>query len=136
MEYLMVVGFSLLIIIPISGLLYGEYQDRKTEMYQEHLFELSREIAYQAKSLYYQGAPSRTTIEAYFPPDIETATVSGNYITFTLTSTPSVVLVESDVRLEGVLATHQGPHHLLLEVIDNNNLNPGDDYVLITEQVR
>ena len=135
MEYLLVVGFSLLLIVPVSAMLYTEYQDQKTQMYQEHLLELARELTFQAQTLHYQGAPARTTVEAYFPPTIETATITDDYIEFKLSGSPNIVYAESAVRLVGNIRTGQGTHVFLLEAIDQNDLDPENDYVRITEQV-
>ncbi len=135
MEYLLVVGFSLMLIVPISVMLYGEYQDRKIEMYQEHLQELTRELVFQAQTLHYQGAPARVTVEAFFPPTLVTASINEHYIEFGVEGSPNLIYTESSVRLAGTLNRGAGTHHLLLEAIDNNNLDPDDDYVLITEQV-
>lgn len=134
MEYLLVVGFSLLIIIPLALILNEEYALHKQDVHAEHLSEVAREIAYQAEKLYYQGAPSTTTITVSFPSGVTSANVTKGSIEFSLESSSITIYAESKAPLEGDLLEHQGMHTITLRVDDKNNLDPTDDVVIITDK--
>ena len=71
MEYILVAAFSLLIILPVTAILYHEYDQNRTQVAVEHLSEVSRTIVYKAENIYMQGAPSKTSFEVYFPQGVE-----------------------------------------------------------------
>lgn len=136
MEYLLVVGFSLAIIIPVTALLYGEYQESKTELDLEHLTEVARELVFQAEKLYYQGAPSSTTVEASFPNGVTRAAVvrdldSGvSSVEFEISRSDVVVYADSKVPLQPTeFGTYPGPHRISL-VVDDKMGSDGDVVVL------
>lgn len=95
MEYLLVVGFSLVIIVPVIGLLYQEYDQNRTDVRVEHLTELSREIVFQAEKVYYQGAPSRVVIETYIPPGTTRFEIKPCSVEFDLASTSSSIYADT-----------------------------------------
>lgn len=134
MEYLLVVGFSLLIIIPLIVLLNDSFQGQKTDVHAEHLSAVAREISFQAEKIYYQGAPSLTTLQVSFPPQISAANVEEQAILFVLEGSAISIYSESKVPLQGTLLTHQGLHTITLRVEDYHNLDPNDDVVIILDK--
>lgn len=134
MEYLLVIGFSLVILIPVTALLYEEYNNNKEDVYIEHLNELAREIAFQSERIYYLGAPSKTTIDAFFPPNLEYISIDKHTITFKLHNVNTIISQDVPILLQGSLQTFQGPHKITLQVNDAATpLDASDDYVLITD---
>lgn len=95
MEYLLVVGFSLVIVIPVIGLLYQEYDQNRTDVRVEHLTELAREIVFQAEKVYYQGAPSRVVIETYIPPGTSRFEIKPCSVEFDLSSASSSIYADT-----------------------------------------
>ena len=137
MEYLLVIGFSLAIILPVTALLYHEYQQNKTDLYLDHLSELSRELAFQAEKLSYQGAPATTTITASLPPGVTAATIHEHSIEFTLENSPISIYADTASNLlPGTLPTYPGPHTLMLTVEEAGQPGPADDVVHIFEPIR
>ncbi len=135
MELLLVISFSLLILIPVIALLYQEYDKNRTDVHLEHLSELAREITYQSERIYYQGPPSRITIEAFFPPQLAVASINENYVYFELESTTVPIEYPSSVPLSGSLRTFSGPHRITLQAHDNGTpTNASDDYVYIIDE--
>ena len=142
MEYFLVVGFSLVIITPMIFLLYSEYGSTRTEVQYEHLVELSREIIFQAEKLYYQGPPSQTTMQAYFPPGIINMTIfngtggeediRGVYLEFAIEDSPGLVSLWSKVpiKIDDNFKPFQGLHVLVLQVKRDST----GQYVLISEK--
>ena len=146
MEYLLVVGFSLVIVVPTVALLYHEYDQNRTQVRVEHLTELSREIAFQAEKMYYQGSPSRVTVEAYFPPGIEvfevtdydplTTITDAHTVLFKLASTDVSIYADTKINIKEIRfeKPFSGKHYLTISV------NPGadpravtDDYIEISD---
>ncbi len=138
MEYFLVVGFSLVIITPMIFLLYSEYGSTRTEVQYEHLVELSREIIFQAEKLYYQGPPSQTTMQAYFPPGIlemtifDDGSILGAYLEFAIEDSPGQVSQWSRVpiKIDDGFVPFQGLHVLVLQV----KTDASGQYVLISEK--
>ena len=133
MEYLLVVGFSLLLIIPLIVVINDEYHLQKQDVDTEHLSSIAREIAYQSEKIYYQGAPSTTTITASFPQGVTMARVEEQGISFKLQDSGISIYAESQARLQGSLGTHPGKHTITLRVEDNDDLDPSNDRVIITD---
>lgn len=132
MEYLMVIGFSLLLIIPIITLVYQHYDENRTSIHQEHLQELARELKYQAEKIHYQGAPSRTTVEASLPPGVKEVIIVNKTIEFRMENNDVSIYADTRVNVTGNIKTFSGPHIITLQAYDNGNLDPEDDYVNIT----
>ena len=133
MEYLLVIGFSLLIIIPITAFLFDSYQTQKEDVHLDHLVSLSQEIAYRAEKLYYQGAPATTTIVANLPPGVNSTRVDGTFIEFSLEGHTQTAYADAGVPLKGDIGTFQGKHTITLRLEDNSTTLPGDDYINITD---
>lgn len=133
MEYLMVVGFSLAILVPAIAILYNEYTNSQTQVDVEHLSTVAREIIFQAEKIYYQGAPSQTQVEVFFPESIDMVKlgyeesspgVGESHLSFAIhstdvtidASTPLVVLEDTTRPFK----TFRGTHTLRLTAFDPN----------------
>ncbi len=136
MEYLLVVAFSVVIILPIIHFLYQEYDDNRSEVHTEHMVEVGRELVYQAERIYYQGAPSRTSVEAYFPPGLDMANINSthSFIEFSFDGGYDPPLIVSKVPINGSLRLFSGPHTIMLRVVDAGPVGPVGDYVEITDE--
>ena len=134
MEYLLVIGFSLLILIPITAFLFDSYQSQKEDIHVDHLSSLAQELAYQAEKIYYQGAPATTTVVATLPPNVERAVVQGMVIEFFLEGAGQSIYADASVPLEGEIGTFQGKHTITLQVDDNGTTDPDDDVVRISDR--
>lgn len=71
MEYLLVVGFSVALTIPLIWYLYVGYEDTSRSVNIEQLSEVARELAFQSEKVYYQGPGSRSVVIAHFPEGVE-----------------------------------------------------------------
>lgn len=146
MEYILVAAFSLLVLLPVTAILYGQYDENRTQIAVEHLSEVSRTIIYQAERVYMQGAPSQTSFEVYFPKGVESVSInqysdpdSGDFkassIEFKFSSSPATISASTTIEIKGSLETFSGPHTIILTVDDNDTpQDTSDDFVLISER--
>lgn len=125
MEYMLVVAFSVVLMIPLIGYLYKGYDDMQTDVDVEHLSEVARELSFQAEKIYYQGPGSKTTIATHFPQRVELATIkniTSNHgsIEFQLQGFQGTIFktINADICKEYDLQTFSGPHNI--EIIANN----------------
>ncbi len=127
MEYMLVVAFSVVLMIPLVGYLYTGYDDMQQDVNVEHMAEVAREISFQAEKIYYQGPNSRTTINAYFPRGVEFANISSfettNYggVEFQIQGFKGTIFRTINAKICGdyTLPTFSGPHNI--EIIANNS---------------
>lgn len=135
MEYLLVVGFSLFLIVPAVALLHQSYAEQKVDIHLEQLTEVARQLAYESERIYYQGAPSRTSIEVYFPAGLEYARVRNNVFEFKLETDIRESYAACKVPLEDFeFRNSQGTHTITLQAENNVLNNPSDDIVEVSER--
>jgi hypothetical protein len=70
-EYLLVVGFALVIILPIAYYGYATFEQSRDEVAAASVNKIGYEIVNNAKSIYYLGDVSRVTLEMNFPEQLE-----------------------------------------------------------------
>ncbi len=135
MEYLLVIAFSVVIILPVINYLYQEYDANRSEVYLDQMHQFSNELVFQAEKIYYQGFPSKTIVSAYFPPGIKSIIInsSANFIEVLFDNDFNPPIVISRVPISGSLKTFSGPHNVLLEVVDAGPAGPEGDYVRISD---
>lgn len=135
MEYILIIGFSILLLLPIVYFLYAEYDKVRVDVNVEHLSDVAREIVFQAEKIYYQGPPSQITIQAYFPSGIESITIEEigerqGFIIFELADTDATIETVSKVPIKGELRTFSGIHKIRLWAEEE----AGRTIVLITDE--
>lgn len=87
-EYVMIVGISLVILIPaiISGITATQlYQQKVTE---KQLEQVAFDITSIADELAFEGPPAKRTLRAYFPDGLEKIQTENNTIIFTYQAGP------------------------------------------------
>jgi hypothetical protein len=137
MEYMLVVAFSLALLLPVTSLIYDEYQKSREEVNAEHLTEVTRELVYQAERVYFQGAPSTMTVTVTLPNGVESFIVSEHSIDIKLMDNPISIYADTTVDLApAVLYNFSGPHNLAITMDDLGTADPADDVVRITDQSR
>ena len=123
MEYLMVVGFSILLTIPLVWYLYQGYDDMKQDVNVEHLAEVAREISFQIEKVFYQGPGSRTTISVYFPQGVTLANINRlddasnfGWIDFEIERFPGTITHTINARICQNVSLKQfsGPHNIII----------------------
>lgn len=78
MEYLVIMGFALVLFIPLLFMLFQSLRGYEKESGQVQAAALSREIVATAERVWHHGPPSRLTFEARMPDGIANMTIRRN----------------------------------------------------------
>ncbi len=76
-EYLLVVGFALMIILPVTYYGYVAFQQSKTEVDLASIDKIGFEITNNARTVYNLGEHTRFTLQLNFPEGIENISIVG-----------------------------------------------------------
>ena len=112
MEYVVIVGFVAVIVIPMLIVFYT-YADRtEDEIVSNQVMKIGYSISDSAESMYYLGEPSRTKLKAYFPQNIRNITIGNNELVFYVNTKEGIdqVVIYTPVPIQGSLDHHQGYH--------------------------
>ena len=127
MEYLVIVGFVAVIVIPMI-LIFYTYADRaEDEIISNQVLKIGLKMSDAAEAMYYLGEPSRTRISAYFPKNIENISIGNNEILFIVHTKEGAdhIVVYTPVPIDGTVDTHAGYHNI--------NIMSRGSYVEITD---
>jgi len=120
MEYIIMFGFSLLIL---SAIWIGiNYRTSATDIELQTAYAQNAvdKMAEASDSVYVQGYPARVTIRVVFPKNVESAYLSGNEIILTLNRQGSLVNISATAMapLFGNLSAYRGIHTILIKAED------------------
>lgn len=126
-EYLVIVGFVAVIVIPML-LIFYTYADRtEDEVISNQVNKIGLKVSDAAEAMYYLGEPSRTKVRAYFPKNINNITVGNNELVFMIHTKEGEddIVLYTPVPIQGSLDTHSGYHNI--------NVRSRGSYVEITD---
>jgi len=115
MEYMAVVGFTLLMLLPIVAIYGMERQGMRDQINIKQAQNIGRKIVDAAETTYFLGKPAKTTLKVYMPPDVYDIHIGNNEIVFVmkignvLTEVPPPY---SSVNLSGSLSNKQGIQYI------------------------
>ena len=117
MEYLLVFGFALLLILPLIGIYVSQQDNVQTDVSVAQTERIVREIVSSAEEVYFMGEGAQKTVEITFPPRITALVIEEDYIEFTLRGrSGSVSLFQaSRANLTGELDYDEGLHVLVFK---------------------
>lgn len=127
MEYLVIVGFVIVIVLPMI-LIFYTYADRtEDEIISNQIQKIGLKVGDAAEAMYYLGEPSRTRIRAYFPKNIYNVSIGNNEILFLAHTKEGIdhIVIYSPVPVAGSLDAHSGYHNI--------NIVSRGSYVEITD---
>jgi len=110
MEYLLIIGFSVFIIIILLAVAQTYSTEINDQVTANQLDRLAKEIINNAESLYYFGDPSSVKIKAYIPSNIQTIDITDKELTFTVRTKQgdTDISYTSNVDLDGEISTAYG----------------------------
>ncbi|MFQ5474608.1 MAG: hypothetical protein ACE5DM_02110 [Candidatus Nanoarchaeia archaeon] len=117
MEYLTIVGFVAAIVIPMT-MIYITYSDQsEDQIISNQVFTIATRIGDTAETVYYLGEPSKTTLRAYFPKNINNITIGNYEIVFFVRTKNGIdeVVVSMPVNVSGSLSQTSGIHNIKIE---------------------
>ncbi len=83
MEYVMIVGFVALVIIPTTFIFYRYASDSAEEIDQAQIEKFGRDVVSTAETVYYLGAPSRIVLEERLPKNVQSISIDRDSVTGT-----------------------------------------------------
>jgi uncharacterized protein (UPF0333 family) len=119
LEYVILIAFVFLLIIPASFMAYTSYQENRDIIAIRQAEDAAYAIVSEAESVYYLGPPSMSNIVIYLPPEIVDAQVQGYEVTFRVETASGIddVTAISNVNMTGDLPTQQGRHTIRIEAL-------------------
>jgi uncharacterized protein (UPF0333 family) len=120
MEYMLVVGFSLMLIVPIISIYGFERQSIANQVSIRQAYSIASKVTDASESVYYLGRPAKTTLKVYMPAGVDNATVSGREIIFFVHDFE--VVGTSDVNMTGSISAGQGIQYIEISA-DHTGVN-------------
>ena len=115
-EYLLIVGFTVVLIFPMLYLFYSQSGSFESEVAATQAEKIAQRITDAADSVYYLGEPSQQRLTLMFPDGIKNVTVSMTSVAFLMQGSPQnyEVVKWSVANLTGNISTSEGIHHVTL----------------------
>ena len=116
-EYLVIVGFVAVIVIPMIIIFYTYAGRTEDQIISNQLQKIGLTIGDSAEAMYYLGEPSRTRLRAYFPKNIQEVTVGNNEIVFVVRTKQgdNHVVIYTVIPVSGSMNAHSGYHNINIE---------------------
>ena len=121
MEYIILTGIVLAIIIPLMVVFYNQSEDITLQVKSQQVRKIGEKIIDTAESVSYLGEPSRIQLKVYIPEGINAVSVVDKGIIFTIDTKlgENQVIVPSDVNMSGSIPITPGYHTISIENRDN-----------------
>lgn len=125
MEYLLTMGFVLLITIPLLSLYFTETSRLSDTMTSVATERAAAMLTQAADTVYYLGAPSKRTVIINLPDNVRGVEFSGQALIFNVTTFggDSQVAAWSVANLTGNFSVSPGPHRIVVEALENSLVN-------------
>ncbi len=109
-EYIMIVGFALLLTIPTVIIFYSQSSSNLEQINSMQAKSVARKIVDNAEKVYYLGKPSVTTIKVLMPQRMESVSISGRELVISIRGSAGVsdVVEVADVNMSGSITSSPG----------------------------
>ena len=109
-EYLIIVGFIIFLIIGILGVSLFYSSLIKDNIRMNYLRSFANKIISSAESVFYAGEPSLITITAYLPSGVQGMYIGGNQILVNISTAGGVtrIFFSSNVPISGSISNSEG----------------------------
>ncbi len=116
LEYMMIIGFSILLFIPLIIMFADEKSDLDVKVDANQAQVIARKIADSAESVFYLGEPSKTKLKVYMPNNVQDIYFENSTLFFL-------------VRTEDVITEIPTVSHI--NITENISINAGYQYIYI-----
>lgn len=125
LEYLMIMGFAMLLIVPIIAVYYTQTTQLSEETTSASIQRAATQIVETADSVYFLGEPSSRTITVDIPQNVASVAVNGTLLSFTVLSShkPYEQNAWSVANMTGTFGLTPGPHLLVISATGNGWVN-------------
>ncbi len=129
MEYLFIMGFTVLLIAPLLIVYYDQTTRLGEESASAMVERAASQITEAADTIYYLGAPSMRTLTIDLPDNVRSVSIRGQSITFTVDSSHGVYEQSgwSVANLTGSFGVTKGPHVLVLTALPDDRVNISEE---------
>jgi uncharacterized protein (UPF0333 family) len=124
-EYALIMGFVVVISIPLVMIYYDYTALSNDEIIAGQVNRIAQKIVDTAETVYYLGEPSQTTLKVYIPHGIAAASIEQEKeVVFKLRGKTGIsdIVHISSVNITGTLPTTQGIHRITLKAQQNKVL--------------
>ena len=124
MEYIIILGFVMFVIIGILGVAFFYSGSIKDRVKVTQIGNFANKIVSSAESVYYYGEPSKATISVYLPDGVKDITITENsiFITTQLSSGLEKSAFSSKVPIEGDITTTSGIKNIVVNAVGNKTM--------------
>lgn len=116
MEFLIIVGFAFMMLVPLLIFYNSNVKNYSDELSYNQVYKVAKTICDSGYSVYYLGAPARTTIEYYLPQGVQSFNVYPNQaLVFNLTSEggqSTVIAYTCPINMTGFIDSSPGMHRV------------------------
>lgn len=128
MEYLMVVGLAVAMLLPLLVIYYYTSANINAEVITSQADKVFNKITDSADEVYFQGYPAKKTFNAYFPEHIQDINVAGDSIIVQFDAAAGIHHSEyiSYANLTGNLSRVEGVHVIRVFVNEDNTISVTD----------
>ncbi len=119
MEFLIVMAFTFLLIIPLVLFFGRESKDAVEDVNLAQVTQLARSLSNNAENVYAFGEPTSVTIRVYIPDGVENVTFGNGEILFTMIQKGEPITISEPVsmNISGSLNTGPGVHRIQLQAV-------------------
>lgn len=124
-EYLMIMGISLAILIPLFAFVQDYTYRSKIDMRVNSLEDSLQSLADTSDMVYYQGYPAKITVNIYMPEGVVETDISQRTLSATL-QTPSGkndILAVTDAPVNGSLPVEAGGYKMEVRALEEGYVN-------------
>lgn len=114
-EYLLMMGFTMLLLLPTIILFVTESQNIRYDISASQATQIARKIADKAEEMYYQGEPSKTTLKVYIPTGVFEIRCANNTIAVSLLTPDNAeqeILQFTAINITGNFSTSSGIYYI------------------------
>lgn len=132
-EYVIVIGFGLLMSIAILMVYFIQSEDLSNKVGVNQLDTIARKIVEVSEKIYYLGEPSQTFLNIYMPNKIRNFFINKGEVTFLMEVNNNLIEIyrTTAINITGNFSTAQGNHKIKIQAINSNLTGV---YVLLSEE--
>ncbi|MEK6895225.1 MAG: hypothetical protein AABX48_01775 [Nanoarchaeota archaeon] len=127
-EYLILVGFVIFVLATAAGFAFFYTQNISDRVKLDQIQGFANKLISSSESVFYAGAPSKITLNAYLPSGIESINIENNSIVFNLSTSSGYTMMsfESNVEISGDLSSSEGLKKIVITA-QQNGVNIAED---------
>jgi len=120
-EYLIIVGFALTVIAILTLVYYEHDTTSKLQIAQSQVDRIARKIVDSSESVFFVGAPTRTTLKVYLPSGIYSIILKNKEVNFRVRSQGKISDMDyvSQVNVTGNITPTEGIKYIKIVAQQN-----------------